>query len=281
MAIATSTAIAIGGLAVSAGSAAMSFSQAAKQRKKMEQAELAADKAMQEARGKLDVNFAEQMAIKKEAYDLEREALLSAGAQATQAGIESERGAAATAGRVFAAQQAGQQQVRGAMADEMTNIEAAIIEEEGRLRDLDVALDLEEVAGNQQKAADAQRAAEAAKMQGIQSTISFAQQGLQMVPLYGQNTSAQKAAVGGMQFDQGEFAKFGNVQGNKVLGAAGQDGFTNLDFDAIGNMSNRQFRQFKRDLTPQQSQMLFQNQQYLNNYQNPFNVYLPNQPQQP
>lgn len=279
MAIATSTAIAIGGLAVSAGSAAMSFSQAAKQRKKMEQAELAADKAMQEARGKLDVNFAEQMAIKKEAYDLEREALLSAGAQATQAGIESERGAAATAGRVFAAQQAGQQQVRGAMADEMTNIEAAIIEEEGRLRDLDVALDLEEVAGNQQKAADAQRAAEAAKMQGIQSTISFAQQGLQMVPLYGQNTSAQKAAVGGMQFDQGEFAKFGNVQGNKVLGAAGQDGFTNLDFDAIGNMSNRQFRQFKRDLTPQQSQMLFQNQQYLNNYQNPFNVYLPNQPQ--
>ena len=275
---AVTTIAAVGGLAISAGSAAMSFSQAAKQRKKMEQAEQAADKAMQEARGKLDVNFAEQMAIKKEAYDLEREALLSAGAQATQAGIESERGAAATAGRVFAAQQAGQQQVRSAMADEMTNIEAAIIEEEGRLRDLDVALDLEEVAGNQQKAADAQRAAEAAKMQGIQSTISFAQQGLQMVPLYQQNIAAQKAAVGGMQFDQGEFAKFGNVQGNKVLGQA-SDGFTNLDFDAIGNMSNRQFRQFKKDLTPQQSQMLFQNQQYLNNYQNPFNVYLPNQPQ--
>ena len=33
-------------------------------------------------------------------------------------------------------------------ADELTNIENAVLEEEGRLRDLDVALDLEEVADN-------------------------------------------------------------------------------------------------------------------------------------
>ena len=38
------------------------------------------------------------------------------------------------------------------MADEMTNIESAIIDEDSRLRDLNVSLDLEEVAGNQQKA---------------------------------------------------------------------------------------------------------------------------------
>lgn len=270
---AVTTIAAVGGLAISAGSAAMSFSQAAKQRKKMEQAEQAADKAMQEARGKLDVNFAEQMAIKKEAYDLEREALLSAGAQATQAGIESERGAAATAGRVFAAQQAGQQQVRSAMADEMTNIEAAIIEEEGRLRDLDVALDLEEVAGNQQKAADAQRAAEAAKMQGIQSTISFAQQGLQMVPLYQQNISAQKAAVGASVGDK----SLGDTMAGTVTGGK-FDGQT-LGMIDYANLSNREFRNLKRNLTPQQSQGIFQSQAYLQNYQNPFNVYLPNQPQ--
>jgi len=159
MGIATSTAIAIGGLALSAGTTAMSFSQASKQKKAQRQAEIDADKAMAEARGKLDVNFAEQMSVKKEAYDNEREALLVQGAMATQAGIESERGSAASAGRVYAAQQAGQANVRGAMADEMTNIENAIIEEDSRLRDLDVSLDLEEVAGNQQKAADAQRAA--------------------------------------------------------------------------------------------------------------------------
>ena len=162
MAVATA---AIGGLVIAGVSAGASFSQASKQKKLQAQAEQDAAKAMAQARKKLDVNFAEQMSVKKEAYDLEREALLSAGAQATEAGIESERGSAATAGRVYAAQQQGQAGVRTAMADELTNIENAVLEEEGRLRDLDVALDLEEVAGNQQKAADAQARAEAAKQQ--------------------------------------------------------------------------------------------------------------------
>lgn len=272
--MAAATAVAAAGLAVSIGTTAVSFSQASKQKKIQQQAELDAEKALAEARGRLDVNFAEQMSIKKEAYDAEREALLVQGAMATQAGIESERGSAASAGRVYAAQQAGQAGVRAAQADEMTNIENAIIEEDSRLRDLNVALDMEELAGQQQKAADAQRASEMYKQQGIQGVMDVAGQAASFVPLYGQNTSAQKAAVGGMNLSPEEFAKFGNVQGNKVLGEAGA-GFTNLDFDAIGNMSNRQFRQFKRDLTPQQSQMLFQNQQYVQNYQNPFNVYLP------
>ena len=111
MAVATA---AIGGLVISGVSAGMSFSQASKQRKLQAQAEQDAAKAMAQARKKLDVNFAEQMSVKKEAYDLEREALLSAGAQATEAGIESERGSAATAGRVYAAQQQGQAGVRTA-----------------------------------------------------------------------------------------------------------------------------------------------------------------------
>jgi hypothetical protein len=274
MAVATA---AIGGLVIAGASAGMSFSQASKQRKLQAQAEQDAAAAMQEARKKLDVNFAENMSIKKEAYDLEREALLSAGAQATNAGMESERGSAATAGRIYAAQQQGQAGVRGAMADEMTNIENAIIEEDGRLRDLDVALDLEEVAGNQQKAADAQARAEAAKQQGIQSTVAAAQAGMQLVPLYSQNMSAQKAAVGGMSLDSQEFQDFGNVMGknggvSKSMGAAGSDGFTNLDLGAVGNMSNKQFRQFKRELSPEQQRMLFQNSQYINAYNNPFKI---------
>ena len=164
----------------------LSFGQAAKQRKLQRAAEADADRAMAAARGKLDVNFAEQMSIKKEAYDLEREAMLVQGAQLTQAGIESERGSAATAGRVFAQQQLGQQQIRGAMADEMTNIEAAVLEEESRLRDLGVGLDLEEIAGQQMRAADAQRAATASTQQGIQSAVSAVQQGIEFgVPLYG------------------------------------------------------------------------------------------------
>jgi hypothetical protein len=171
-------------IAATAGGAGMSFAQANKQRGLQKQAEADAIKAMAEARQKLDVNFAEQMSIKKEAYDLERQAMLSAGAQATQAGIESERGAAATAGRVFAGQQQAQGQIRSAMADEMTNIEGAILEEEGRLRDLSVGLDLQEVAGQQQRAADAQAAALAARQQGIEGIVNAAEKGVQYIPLY-------------------------------------------------------------------------------------------------
>lgn len=183
--MATLTAIAAGvSIAATAGGAGMSFAQANKQRGLQKQAEADAVKAMAEARQKLDVNFAEQMSIKKEAYDLERQAMLSAGAQATEAGMMSERGAAATAGRVFAGQQQAQGQIRSAMADEMTNIEGAILEEEGRLRDLSVGLDLQEVAGQQQQAADAQAAALSAQQQGIQGAIDTAGMALQYAPLF-------------------------------------------------------------------------------------------------
>jgi len=183
----------IAGLAISTVSAGASFAQAAKQNRLKRQAQSDAERAMAAARGKLDVNFAEQMSIKKEAYDLERQAMLVQGAQLTQAGIESERGSAATAGRVFAQQQLGQQQIRSAMADEMTNIESAVLEEESRLRDLGVGLDLEEVAGQQMMAADAQRAAAASTQQGFQSALGAAQLAVEQVPLY-RETRADKLA---------------------------------------------------------------------------------------
>ena len=221
--MATLTGIAAGvSIAATAGGAGMSFAQANKQRGLQKQAEADAVKAMAEARQKLDVNFAEQMSIKKEAYDLERQAMLSAGAQATQAGIESERGAAATAGRVFAGQQQAQGQIRSAMADEMTNIEGAILEEEGRLRDLSVGLDLQEVAGQQQRAADAQAAALSAQQQGIQGAIDTAGMALQYAPLFPKQkvktpaTTQTTPATTGQGINQGMFgiqAPSVNVQG--------------------------------------------------------------------
>jgi hypothetical protein len=289
MAVATTTALAIAGLATTAGSAGMSFAQANKQKKAMQDAEADAEAAMAAARGKLDVNFAEQMAIKKEAYDLEREAMLVQGAQLTEAGKESERGAAATAGRVYAAQQQGQAGIRTAMADELTNIEGAILEEDSRLRDLDVALDLEEVAGNQQAAADAQRAATAAKQQAIQSTISAVGQGISMAPLYAKNTGAQKAAVGAaassgptakQKSRYGEGAEGMNVYTGMEVGRKDANIFNKrqqkyfgrdvggLDF---GSMSNRDFRAFNRALDPKQRAQLRMNPQYIDAYQSQMN----------
>lgn len=182
--MAVATAVAVGGLALSAASTGMSFIQAGQQKSKQREAEAAAAKAMAAARAKLEINYTDQLAIKKEPYELQREAMLSQGAQAIQAGQESDRGAEATAGKVMMAQNEAQAGIRTAMGAEMTDIQKQQIAEQSRLRDLGVQLDLGEVAGQQKMAANAEEAATAHTAQGIQGAVSTAQQGLNMMPLF-------------------------------------------------------------------------------------------------
>jgi hypothetical protein len=112
-----------------------------------------------------------------------------------------------------------------------------------------------------------------ATQQGIQGIGSMVGQAIQFAPLYQKDLGAQRDALSRMQFDQDQFDAFGNVKGNKILGAEGADGFTNLDFDAIGNMKNRQFRKFKRDLSTNQRESLFYSPAYTDAYQDPFAAY--------
>jgi hypothetical protein len=184
MAIATSTALAIGSAVATAGGAAMSFRQAARQNGLMKKAEADAQLAMEEARKKLEINYYASLGINKEPYELAREASLASGAQAIQAGVESERGAAATAGRVQMAQNEAQAGIRTEMGKEIADLEMKTAEEQSRLRDVGAQLDLAEVEGNQQVAADAQKAAAAATAQGWQGVTSAIQQGISAVPLY-------------------------------------------------------------------------------------------------
>lgn len=188
------TAIAVGGLALSAGTTVMSFVQAGEQKNKQRAAEAAAAQAMADARKKLNINFTDEMAVKKEPYELQREAMLSAGAQAIQAGVESERGAAATAGKVMMAQNEAQAGIRTEMGKDMTDIQNKQIQEQSRLRDLNAQLDLGQAEGAQLAAANAQEAAAANTAQGIQGIVSTAQQGLNMMPLYFKNSATQTTA---------------------------------------------------------------------------------------
>lgn len=186
------TAIATGiGLATTAATTGMSFAQASKQNKLQKEAEAKAAEAMAEARKKLEVNFAENLAIQKEPYELEREALLSQGALALQAGVESDRGAEATAGRLQMAQNAAQAGIRSAMGQDLMNIQQQIINEESRLRDKALGLDLAEVEGAQLAARDAQEASSAATMQGFQGLTSLGQQVSNLVPLYQKTAEAR------------------------------------------------------------------------------------------
>lgn len=271
------TAVAIGGLAISAASTTNSFIQAGKQKKSQREAEAKAAEAMAEAKKKLEVNYAKNLSIQKEPYELAREAITSMGAQNIQAGVESDRGAETTAGKVQMAQNLAQADVRGAMGQELTDINKQIINEDSRLRDLGVQLDLGEAEGAQLAARDAEEARAAAITEGMQGLSSTLSQGLEMVPLFQGNAGARQAAAGGVNMSSDQFQAFGNVKGkkggaSKTMGALGEGQFTNLDFDKIKNMSKGQYKKFERELSPAQRQMLFSNDQYQNNY-NAFNPF--------
>lgn len=233
------TAIAIGGLAVSATATTMSFVQAGEQKKKQRQAEAAAAEAMAAARKKLDVNFAKERAIQKEPYELAREAVTSMGAQALQGAQEADRGAEVAAGKIQMAQNTGQAAIRGEMGQELTDIEKDIINENSRLRDLGVQLDLGEVEGAQLAARDAEEARTAAITEGMQGVTSTLQQGLAMVPLYQKSASVNQ--LGKMQSEaqklnpnmtQADFQK-------QIASLSGTKGYESLS--GVGGMDANTF----------------------------------------
>jgi hypothetical protein len=242
------TIAAAAGLAATAAGTGASFFQARKQRKAADAAAAKAAESMAAARERLNVNYFDALAIQKEPYELEREALLSQGAMGMQAGVEgATRGAAATAGRIQAAQTQAQQGIRSAMGQEMLGLEKLSAEEDARLRDMQASLDLAEVEGAQMAQAQAEEARQKALSEGIQGAISTVGQAAAMVPLYQKNMGAQKFAAG------------------QVASPATGGSFM--------DMSNREFKQFMRQ-NPDIGTSIMQNPQYSQAYQqytqNPF-----------
>jgi hypothetical protein len=263
-AITASTIAAGTAVAATAATTAMSFAQAGKQRKLMRQAESEADAAMQEARKKLGTNVYDQLAIQKEPYELQREAMLSQGAQAIQAGVESERGAAATAGRIQMAANEAQAGIRTAMGQDLQQLEMLSAQEEGRLRDIGVQLDLEEVAGAQLAAANAQELQAQSMEQGFEGVTSLGSQAAKQIPLFARSKGAEMSAVGEM------VDSFSG--GNLNLKTFTPEQMASLE--KVGGMSKQQYNQFLKTLSPEQRRELFTNQQFQNSYNsfssNPF-----------
>jgi hypothetical protein len=260
-AITASTIAAGTAVAATAATTAMSFAQAGKQRKLMRQAEAEADAAMQEARKKLGANVFDQLAIQKEPFELQREAMLSQGAQAIQAGVESERGAAATAGRIQMATNEAQAGIRSAMGQDLQQLEMLSAQEEGRLRDIGVQLDLEEVAGAQLAAANAQELQAQSMQQGFAGVTSLGSQAAKQIPLFARSKGAEMSAVG-------EMVSGGNLN----LKTFTPEQLTTLG--KVGEMDKQQYNQFLKTLKPEQRRELFSNQQFQDSYKtsssNPF-----------
>jgi len=174
----------LAGMPITAATTIMSFTQAKKQGRLQREAEAKAAEAMEAARKRLAVNFAKNLSFQKEPYELAAQNMLALGAMATQAGVESDRGAEVSAGKVQMAQNEAQAGIRSAMGQEMTDINKQIINEDARLADLGMQLNLEEAAGQQLIGKDTEEAKNAAIMQGMQGIQSLMSQGVDMAPLY-------------------------------------------------------------------------------------------------
>jgi hypothetical protein len=233
------TTIAAGvGLAATVGSTAMSFSNASKQGKLAAQAKAAADASMQKAKQALEINYQKEQAVKKEPYELEREAALAAGAQAIEAGVEAGQ-AAPTAGRVMLAQQDQQASIQGRMGQEMTAIDKSIINESSRLRDVGVQIDMEEAAGANLAARDAEEAQAKATAEGWQGVTRAVGQAASFVPLFSKNASAGQTD---RLMDQAERRGMSSTDYQNKIAGLGKVG--NIDYGTVKGMDSNQFESF-------------------------------------
>ena len=155
-----------------AAGSAFNFVQAGKQAALEREANEQAKQALQQARDRLGQNMLEGLQVAREPFDLEREALMQAGASALQAGIEGDqRGAGAVAGQVLMAQQAQQSRQRADFAREQQRVNEMQAREASRLQGELVGIDKAEVMGQQARAADAREARAQALQAGAEGLL--------------------------------------------------------------------------------------------------------------
>ena len=186
MALTTATVMGISA-GVSALTAGVSLAQAEKQRRLAEDAQRDADNAFKDAEGQLEVNYFEQLGISKTPYLNQREAIAQAGAQAIEAAGASERGGAATAGRILAQSNIAQQGITDQQTKDLQNLEKIIATEDASLGAKKAELSLAQAEGAGIASAQAQNLQNQAVQSGINNIANTGLAILSNSELYGQN----------------------------------------------------------------------------------------------
>lgn len=187
MALATTAAVlTAASVATTIGTTGASFIQASKQKRAQQRAEKDAKKAILKARKRLDVNVYEGLSVDMTAYDKERDAMLSAGAQSLEAAKEGEeRGAGTIAGKVLQAQNKAQSDVTDRQTKKLEEIQKTILDEDKSIISQQSKLDLAEAQGAQLAARDAEEARAQSIKQGMEGVTSLVGQAASALPLYG------------------------------------------------------------------------------------------------
>lgn len=214
------------GIAATASGTYMSFRQAGQQGKAAARARQEADKAIAEARKRAEENVYKSLSLTKDPYERAREAALVTGAQAIEAGRESERGAAATAGRVQMAQNQLQGQIADVQSQEIQDLNKLVASEDARLKDYLAKISLAEAEGAQQAEADALKLKAQATAQGVQQIGALAGEVGKALPLFYKSKGAKAY---GKLADQATTAGLDQKQfQSKVAGLSQTPGFESL-----------------------------------------------------
>lgn len=183
---------AIIGISTAIASAGASAGQAVSAGQAARNASSRATKAFDEAMQKLSANQFAGIGLPREAMERQIEANLSAGAQATEAGRESERGAAAIAGQVYRGQTDAQRAIAGDLGEQLMGLETATAQEEARLASARANLNLAEAEGAQQAAAQFGAQKDAALTGAFSALQSAGQQYLEGSELYKKNEGVRE-----------------------------------------------------------------------------------------
>ena len=170
-------------------STGMSIAQASKQNRLAKDASKAADEAFKKAEAQLDVNYFEQLGISKTPYDNQREAIAQSAAQAMEVGKESERGGAATAGRVLAQSNVAQQGITDNQTKDLETLQKLVATEEARLGTAKSNLSLAQAEGAGIASAQAQNASNAAVQSAVSGVADFGMGMYENSELYKQNNT--------------------------------------------------------------------------------------------
>lgn len=183
---------AIIGISTAIASAGASAGQAVSAGQAARNASSRATKAFDEAMQKLSANQFAGIGLPREAMERQIEANLSAGAQATEAGRESERGAQAIASQVYRGQTDAQRAIAGDIGEQLMGLETATAQEEARLASARANLNLAEAEGAQKAAAQFGAQKDAALTGAFSALQSAGQQFMEGSELYKKNEGVRE-----------------------------------------------------------------------------------------
>jgi hypothetical protein len=200
---------AIAGVVISGVGLGMSIDQYNQAQDAKIKAETEAEAKMEEAMKRLDINYMESLAVPMEAYERQSEEMLQVSANVLEAAKEGDqRGVAPTAGRVLAAHQSMTDTQRGELEKTIFNLDAAVAEEESRLRDIKTQINLSESAGAQQAAAREGEIAAMAKANAITQGGNVAAGAINAVGLYQGDTAVKTQMTDNPKFQTEVAAKY-------------------------------------------------------------------------